>query len=84
MLGPQVPVKGQMPVRCFGVHTQFANGVAHIDQVGLESAFLHLRGQGTVTLDTHELNMELAPQVLLGGASASSSCVSRGHGITRR
>lgn len=73
LLGPQVPVKGQMPVRCFGVHTQFANGVAHIDQVGLESAFLHLRGQGTVTLDTHELNMELAPQVLLGGASASSS-----------
>ncbi|MFT8418213.1 MAG: AsmA family protein [Acetobacter sp.] len=73
MLGPQVPVKGQMPIRCFGIHTQFADGVAHIDPVGLESDFLHLRGQGTVTLATHELNMQLAPQVLLGGASASSS-----------
>lgn len=73
MLGPQVPVKGQMPIRCFGLHTQFANGVAHIDQLGLESDFLHLRGQGTVTLATHELNMQLAPQVLLGGASASST-----------
>lgn len=73
MLGPQVPVKGQMPIRCFGVHTQFADGVAHIDQLGLESDFLHLRGQGSVTLGTHELNMQLAPQVLLGGASASSS-----------
>lgn len=73
LLGPQVPVKGQMPIRCFGIHTQFADGVAHIDQVGLESDFLHLRGQGTVTLATHELNMQLAPQVLLGGASASSS-----------
>lgn len=73
MLGPQVPVKGQMPIRCFGLHTQFANGVAHIDQLGLESDFLHLRGQGTVTLATHELNMQLAPQVLLGGASASSA-----------
>ncbi len=73
LLGPQVPVKGQVPIRCFGVHTQFADGVAHIDHVGLESDFLHLSGQGTVTLATHELNMQLAPQVLLGGASASSS-----------
>ena len=73
LLGPQVPVKGQMPIRCFGLHTQFADGVAHIDQVGLESDILHLRGQGTVGLATHELNMQLTPQVLLGGASASSS-----------
>lgn len=73
LLGPQVPVKGQMPVRCFGVHSQFADGVAHIDQLGLETDFLHLRGQGRVTLATHELNMHLSPQVLLGGASASSS-----------
>ncbi|MDE7547353.1 AsmA family protein [Acetobacter fabarum] len=72
LLGPQVPVKGQMPVRCFGVHAQFANGVARIDQVGLGSPFLNLRGQGTVTLETHELNMQLVPRVLLGGASASS------------
>lgn len=73
LLGPQVPVKGQMPIRCFGVHTQFAEGVAHIDQVGLESDILHLRGHGSVTLETHALNLQLAPQVLLGGASASST-----------
>lgn len=78
LLGPNVPAKGTLPVRCFGAHLQFADGAAHIDQLGLESDFLHVRGHGTVTLATGALDMHLEPHVLLGGAAASSSVRLRG------
>ncbi|OAZ76888.1 hypothetical protein SRCM100623_00114 [Acetobacter pasteurianus] len=72
LLGPQVPVKGKMPVRCFGSHMQFAQGNANIDMLGLETPFLVLHGHGTVGLGSQALDMHLSPRVLLGGASASS------------
>ncbi|MGO2958973.1 MAG: AsmA family protein [Acetobacter sp.] len=72
LLGPQVPVKGKMPVRCFGTHMQVSGGVATLDLLGLESDFLSLHGHGTVGLEDHALNLHLSPHVQLGGTSAGS------------
>ncbi|MBO1325928.1 AsmA family protein [Acetobacter sp. TBRC 12305] len=72
LLGPQVPVKGSMPIRCFGTHMQFADDAAHIDLLGFESDIVRLSGHGTIAMGTQALDMHLAPQVLLGGASAAS------------
>ncbi|MFT8674444.1 MAG: AsmA family protein [Acetobacter sp.] len=73
LLGPQVPVKGSMPIRCFGTHMQFADDTAHIDLLGFESDIVKLSGHGTVAMGTQALDMHLTPQVLLGGASAASA-----------
>lgn len=72
LLGPDIPLKGKMPVRCFGTHMQIADGAAQIDLLAMETPFLSLHGHGTVELGTHALDLHLSPRVLLGGASASS------------
>lgn len=72
LLGPQVPLKGKMPVRCFGTHLQVADGTATFDLIGLETDFLSLHGHGTVGLGTHTLDLHLSPRLALGGASAGS------------
>ncbi|KXV74143.1 lipopolysaccharide biosynthesis protein [Acetobacter malorum] len=72
LLGPDIPLKGKMPVRCFGTHMQIADGAAQIDLLAMETPFLSLHGHGTVGLGTHALDLHLSPRVLLGGASAAS------------
>ncbi|GAA07523.1 lipopolysaccharide biogenesis periplasmic protein AsmA [Acetobacter tropicalis NBRC 101654] len=72
LLGPNVPLKGKMPVRCFGTHMQVGDGVARVDMLGLESDFLSLHGHGTVGLENQALDLHLSPRVALGGASAAS------------
>lgn len=72
LLGPNVPLKGKMPVRCFGTHMQLGDGVARVDLLGLESDFLSLHGHGTVGLENQALDLHLSPRVALGGASAAS------------
>lgn len=72
LLGPDIPLKGKMPVRCFGTHMQLRDGVAQIDLLAMETPFLSLHGHGSVTLGTHGLDLHLSPRVLLGGASAAS------------
>ncbi|MCP9320033.1 AsmA family protein [Acetobacter persici] len=72
LLGPDIPLKGKMPVRCFGTHMQLADGTAQIDLLAMETPFLSLHGHGTVGLGAHTLDLHLSPRVLLGGASASS------------
>ncbi|KXV71961.1 lipopolysaccharide biosynthesis protein [Acetobacter cerevisiae] len=72
LLGPDIPLKGKMPVRCFGTHMQIADGAAQVDLLAMETPFLSLHGHGTVGLGTHALDLHLSPRVLLGGASAAS------------
>lgn len=72
LLGPDIPLKGKMPVRCFGTHMQLADGTAQIDLLAMETPFLSLHGHGSVGLQTQALDLHLSPRVLLGGASASS------------
>lgn len=72
LLGPQVPLKGKMPVRCFGTHMQLADGTASVDLIGLETDFLSLHGHGSVGLNTQALDLHLSPRLALGGATAGS------------
>lgn len=72
LLGPDIPLKGSMPVRCFGTHMQLGDGMARIDLLAMETPFLSLHGHGTVTLGTQALDLHLSPRILLGGTSAAS------------
>ena len=74
----KIPMKQEVSVRCFGTHMQLADGVATIDLLGLQSRFLSLHGHGTVNLNTTDLDLHLAPTLMLAGNSAESDVLVSG------
>ncbi|MBV1832780.1 AsmA family protein [Novacetimonas pomaceti] len=62
---------GALPLRCFGLHMDMANGQAKVDTIGLQTSVLSMTGSGTVGLASYALDLHLLPQVLVGGTGAS-------------
>ncbi|MBO1360880.1 AsmA family protein [Acetobacter sacchari] len=72
LIGQSIPVHGNIGLRCFGAHMQFADQRATIDRLGLEADLLSMSGHGTVGLADGALDLHLLPHIGVGGASASS------------
>jgi AsmA protein len=63
--------QGAVPIRCFGLRIDAANGVGSVKTLTLDSSRLLLEGGGTADFGPETLNLVLHPQLRLAGTPES-------------
>ncbi|GAN97612.1 lipopolysaccharide biogenesis periplasmic protein [Komagataeibacter europaeus NBRC 3261] len=62
---------GPIALRCFGLHMNMADKKANVDTIGVQTNALTVTGKGTVGMVSHDLDLHLVPQVMIGGTGAT-------------
>lgn len=71
-LNLKLPFSPTLPVSCMAVHTKIDNGSSTVDDLGMQALILRLKGQGRVGVTSHDMDMILNSQLLLGRNTPSS------------
>ncbi|KXV21243.1 AsmA family protein [Gluconobacter japonicus] len=69
---------GARPLRCLGLHMTFAEDVATLDTIGLQSGRFSTQGHGEVHLGSQEMTLHLVPSLDFEGAGASTPVIVTG------
>jgi len=64
--------RGDLSVRCLGLHASFADGRAQFDTLGMEAGALSLSGHGSYGLVNQTLDLHLLPRIGIAGTGAST------------
>ncbi len=70
-LGTRLPTDGRIAIRCIGLDTVFAGGVARIPTLALDSDALTVRGDGEVDLGAEVARLRIQPLARLAGAAVA-------------